>query len=185
MALGKPINRWINLELRGSYESLSGERSGVYAGGGYDNIPFGIDALVFFRRTGLQPFLILGGGGIREQTGGSSAVLPTGVVYQPGRTATGWMANAGVGLLYPFNDTVSGRIDASLPLEQQSHEHGYRPYWRLRRLGRIRRCEYRARTEAGAATAAGGSPASSAPAAAPAACTAAGEAAAEEVRFLG
>ncbi len=111
LALGKPINRWINLELRASYESLSGNRSGAYAGGGYDNIPFGIDALVFFRRTGLQPFLILGGGGIREQTGGSSAALGTAVVYQPGRTATGWMANAGVGLLYPFNDTVSGRID--------------------------------------------------------------------------
>jgi OOP family OmpA-OmpF porin len=111
LALGKPINRWINLEVRGAYESLSGTRSGAIGGGGYDNIPFGMDILVFFRRTGLQPFLILGGGGIREQTGGTSALLPGGVVYQPGRTATGWMANAGVGLLYPFTDTVSGRVD--------------------------------------------------------------------------
>jgi hypothetical protein len=30
LALGKPINRWFNLELRGSYESLSGERSGYW-----------------------------------------------------------------------------------------------------------------------------------------------------------
>jgi OOP family OmpA-OmpF porin len=111
LAIGKPISRWLNLELRAAYEQLDAE--GNRAPGGYDNIPFGLDALIFFRRTGLQPFLIVGGGGIREQTGGGLFIVPaTGIVgYEAGRTATGWMANAGVGLLYPFNDTVSGRVD--------------------------------------------------------------------------
>jgi OOP family OmpA-OmpF porin len=101
LAIGKPINRWLNLELRASYEDLGNDNN--RAPGGYNNIPFGLDALIFFRRTGLQPFIILGGGGIREQTAGAG--------LEPGRTATGWMANAGVGLLYPFTDTVSGRVD--------------------------------------------------------------------------
>ena len=114
-AIGKPINRWLNLELRGSYERLPGENG--QAPGGYKNIPFGLDVLVFLKRTGLQPFLLLGGGGIREQSGGGvfiaapSLTNPGGLAYQPGATATGWMANAGLGVLYPFNDTVSGRVD--------------------------------------------------------------------------
>ena len=116
LAIGKPINRWLNLELRAAYEDLNGNQN--KAPGGYTNIPFGLDALIFLKRTGLQPFILLGGGGIREQTGGGLALTPRtalatgGLGYQEGRTATGWMADAGVGLLYPFNDTVSGRVDA-------------------------------------------------------------------------
>jgi OOP family OmpA-OmpF porin len=110
LAIGKPINRWINLELRGAYEKLNANEN--QAPGGYENIPFGVDALIFLKRTGLQPFVLLGGGGIREQTGGGLILTPAGPAYEAGRTATGWMANAGLGVLYAFNDTVSGRVDA-------------------------------------------------------------------------
>lgn len=103
LALGKPISRLLNLELQGAYETLGEQATGP---GEYRNIPFGLDALIFLKRTGLQPYLVLGGGGMYTKTDGNALL---GVTSQSG---TGWMANAGVGLIYPFNDTVALRTDA-------------------------------------------------------------------------
>jgi OOP family OmpA-OmpF porin len=103
LAIGKPVSPYWNLELRGMYEELDRESGGP---GKYKNWSAGVDAHWFFLgRQGLrkwqsvQPYAILGAGGIRDRVNGDDDWS----VY----------ANAGLGILWPFADwgrlTLDGR----------------------------------------------------------------------------
>ncbi len=113
LAIGRPISpRW-NLELRGMYEQLDssgwvGEenRAGHWHhwnsdwktwNGDWKNWTVGVDALYFFSREGLQPFVFVGAGGIRDEVGN--------------RDAWSVMGDAGVGFLYPIGERVLFRTD--------------------------------------------------------------------------
>jgi OOP family OmpA-OmpF porin len=114
LAMGKIINRWLNLELRASYEWLGGDET--LFPGKVNNIPFGLNALIFLKREGFQPFIIVGGGGANLRADGGLVAIPNPVTGAPftnvsSRNSTGWMANAGVGALYPVTDNVSLRVD--------------------------------------------------------------------------
>jgi OOP family OmpA-OmpF porin len=86
LAVGKPVNEWMNLELRAMYSQLNGDgNSDIYFGkdaitvdggnitvderkiryndvGDFEILDIGIDAQWFFRRHGFQPFLLAGFG---------------------------------------------------------------------------------------------------------------------------
>lgn len=102
LAIGKPLSPYWNLELRGMYEELDSESGGP---GKYENWSAGVDAHWFFLgRQGLrkwesvQPYAILGAGGIRDRVSGDDDWS----VY----------ANAGLGLLWPFADWGRLTLDA-------------------------------------------------------------------------
>ena len=113
LTVGKIINRWLNLEVRGSYEWLGGEAD--LAPGKFSNIPLGVNALIFYKREGFQPFIIVGGGGAEERTQGG--IIPGSFnafglpLSTSGQNKWGWMANAGAGALYPITDNISVRVD--------------------------------------------------------------------------
>src|SRR5512139_4017397 len=52
LAIGKPINEYLNLEFRGNYQYLDNDNNGP---GAYKIMQFGPNALFFFRREGFQP----------------------------------------------------------------------------------------------------------------------------------
>jgi len=106
-AIGRPINPYLNLELRGAYERFN---EGSHDQDDWDNWTIGADALYFFRREGFQPFLLFGIGGIRDEVGGNSEWSFT--------------ANAGAGFLYPINDRVLFRTDVRYRWDDNSSSLG-------------------------------------------------------------
>ena len=101
LAVGKAVHPNWNLELRGMYEELSAVAGGP---GKYKNWSGSLDAHYFFLgRQGLrywqsdtvQPYLIGGIGAINDKVSGS----PT----RPADDKTSFMANAGVGVVWPFS----------------------------------------------------------------------------------
>lgn len=115
VAIGRPINPHWNIELREAYEQLDqesdlffDENTGTEIRGDieFKNLSFGIDALFFFNRQGFQPFLLAGIGAIRDKA------TMKGLGVNVDDSAWSFMANAGAGFLFPFNDTVALRADA-------------------------------------------------------------------------
>ncbi len=101
LAIGKPVHPNWNVELRAMYEELSSESGGP---GKYKNWSGTLDGHYFFAgRLGLrywqsetvQPYLIAGIGAIKDKVSGSSTT--------PSRDKTSFMANAGVGFVWPFS----------------------------------------------------------------------------------
>lgn len=117
--LGKNLNKWWNLEFSAQYEQLDGERIfGPINYGNYRNWTLGIDALLFLNRSGgyeanpgFQPFLLVGVGGINDRL--------------PGTKTWSWMANAGAGFLYHFNDRVAARVDGRYRWDDNRGNYGY------------------------------------------------------------
>jgi len=98
LAIGKPISPNWNIELRGQYEELDGKWD---LPGTYKNWSGSLDAQWFFLgRTGqrawgigsVQPYLVGGIGAINDKID-----TPTG-----SDNKTSFMANAGVGIVWPF-----------------------------------------------------------------------------------
>jgi len=101
LALGKAVHPNWNVEFRAMYEELSAESGGP---GKYKNWSGSLDAHYFFSpRVGLrywqsetvQPYLIAGIGAINDKVSGSSTI--------PSGDKTSFMANAGVGFVWPFS----------------------------------------------------------------------------------
>jgi OOP family OmpA-OmpF porin len=101
LAVGKAVHPNWNVELRAMYEELSSESGGP---GKYKNWSGTLDAHYFlYPRVGLrqwqsetvQPYLIAGIGAINDKVSGS----PT----TPSGEKTSFMANAGVGFVWPFS----------------------------------------------------------------------------------
>jgi len=134
LAVGKPINEWLNLELRATYTNLVSkgapswddladwdedalrDRFSTYPDVGYK--PQGdfevgdvaVDGLFFFNRGGFQPFLLAGLGAIYDdfECDRSRANARFGC-----SSGSGWsvMAEAGAGFLIPVGDYTSIRVD--------------------------------------------------------------------------
>jgi OmpA-OmpF porin, OOP family len=101
LAIGKALHPNWNVELRAMYEELSAESGGP---GKYKNWSGTLDAhYFFFPRAGLHnwqsrtvhPYLIAGIGAINDKVSGSSTI--------PSGDKTSFMANVGVGFVWPFS----------------------------------------------------------------------------------
>lgn len=99
LAIGKPISPNWNIELRGMYEQLDQDFGGP---GQYKNWSASLDAQWFFlgrqgfrvwQSNSVQPYLVGGIGAINDKI-----ELPGG----GSESKTGFMANAGVGIIWPF-----------------------------------------------------------------------------------
>jgi OOP family OmpA-OmpF porin len=102
VAIGKPINSYLNIELRALYEQLD---SVVGGPGDYKNWTVGLDAQWFplgrqgyDRRHGFQPYLVAGVGGINDKNSLKDEFSV--------------MANVGAGVVWAFSDW--GRIVADV-----------------------------------------------------------------------
>lgn len=107
LAVGKPLNRYLNLEARGTYTSdltSKSDRGGSFAVG-----DLGVDGLFFFSRGHFQPFLLAGIGGINDRFSCNAARVNVGTCQSGNKWS--FMAEAGAGFLVPINDAVSFRVD--------------------------------------------------------------------------
>jgi len=104
LAIGKPINRYLNLELRGTYEYLDNDDGP----GAYKIWSADADALFFFRREGFQPYLVAGIGGIRDNV---KNYYDPSLPYSEQHHRWSLAANGGVGFLVPISDHVLLRAD--------------------------------------------------------------------------
>ncbi|MBA2350797.1 MAG: OmpA family protein [Burkholderiales bacterium] len=102
LAIGRPINPYLNFELRSLYEKLDGESGGP---GDYHNWSFGADAQWFFlgregvgKQDQLQPYFLLGGGGIRDDV--------------PAEDKWSVYGNVGAGVVAPLGDWARLVLDA-------------------------------------------------------------------------
>ena len=101
LAIGKPINDYLNLEFRGTYQYLDND-----GGPGAVHITqLGPNALFFFRREGFQPYLMAGIGSIRDHF--------QNYHYPPSEQHHQWSfaAQGGLGFLIPITDNVLARAE--------------------------------------------------------------------------
>ncbi|MEG1832060.1 MAG: OmpA family protein [Burkholderiaceae bacterium] len=108
LSLGKSISPNWNLELRGQYETMDPKLSN---GSQFKVWTAGLDLHWFFlgregysRHNDLQPYLIGGIGAIRDKAAGQSA--------------TSFMADAGMGVLWPFSDWGRLFVDGRYRFDQ-------------------------------------------------------------------
>lgn len=101
LAIGKPITRFLNLEIRGIYSNFP--TSDTFSprfnnpNSTADVLGGGIDALFFFNRADFSPYAITGVGAANNSISGLSG--------------TSIIADGGVGFLYRINDYFSLRSD--------------------------------------------------------------------------
>jgi len=107
IAAGKPINQWLNLELRTMYSELNRDDDGQ---GSFDIWDIGLDAQVFFRRDGFQPFLIGGIGTTYDDFTCDGELRANGLCTKEGSDWS-FMANAGAGFLMPITENILFRMD--------------------------------------------------------------------------
>lgn len=140
-AVGKPINEWLNLELRMTYTDLSTQnpsdlswsqveneynrfvRHGYIGTGDFTVGDVGLDGLFFFSRGAVQPFLLAGLGAIQDDF--DCDYTPANFVGGC-NSGTDWsfMAEAGAGILVPMGDNLSFRLDGRYRYDDNSG--GYR-----------------------------------------------------------
>ena len=104
LAIGKPINEWLNLEFRGNYQYLDND-----GGPGAVHITqLGPNALFFFRREGFQPYLVGGIGQIRDHFDSYNEYAdPNSTQHQRWSFA----AQGGLGFLVPISDYLLVRAE--------------------------------------------------------------------------
>ena len=102
LSIGKPISPSWNIELRSQYEELDGKSGGPFSGNKYKNWSGSVDAQWFFmgregfrvwQSNSVQPYLVGGIGAIEDRI--------SGPVFSESKT--GFMANAGAGIVWPFS----------------------------------------------------------------------------------
>lgn len=98
LAIGKPINSWLNLELFGFYFNPDQELNGASANDA-DLYGFGLDALFFPARDTLPVYGILGAAFGKLDPGFGSVNK-----VKVGDDADADFLDAGVGYMYPIND---------------------------------------------------------------------------------
>lgn len=107
LSVGKPVNKWLNLELRTMYSALIRNEDGQ---GDFDTVDIGLDALVFFRREGFQPFLLAGLGTTYDDFSCRNVVKYNGLCTAEGNHWS-MMGNAGLGFLVPIGERMLFRMD--------------------------------------------------------------------------
>ncbi len=104
LAIGKPINEYLNLEFRGTYQYLDNDN-----GPGADHITqLGPNALFFFRREGFQPYLMAGIGQIRDHFDNYNEYANP---YSRQHHQWSFAAQGGLGFLVPITDNVLVRAE--------------------------------------------------------------------------
>ena len=113
LGIGKIINEYINVELKGFYQGFGG-----YPGGGRWDLTGGTaDVQYYFFRDTFSPYAVLGAGGMNTSV--------------PGNSGATFIGEAGVGFTYELLDNLSLRSDvryrynydtSSLPDEDQFHD---------------------------------------------------------------
>jgi len=118
LALGKPINPWVNIELRGSGETMNAKSwnyngNANFPGYKFDNWSVELDAQWFFLgRAGfnnahaIQPYLVAGIGAINDKA--SSTVANIGGTG----SSTNFMGSAGAGIVWPVTNWARIVVDA-------------------------------------------------------------------------
>jgi OmpA-OmpF porin, OOP family len=111
LSIGKPISPSWNIELRSQYEELDGRFGGPLSDGRYKNWSGSVDAQWFFmgrqgfrvwQSNSVQPYLVGGIGAIEDRI--------SGPLFSESKT--GFMANAGAGVVWPFSNW--GRLVADI-----------------------------------------------------------------------
>jgi len=117
LALGKPINPWVNIELRASGETMNAKswnynNNGNFPGYKFDNWSVELDAQWFFlgragfnNASAIQPYLVAGIGAINDKASNSATSIGTG-------SSTNFMGSAGVGMVWPVTNWARVVIDA-------------------------------------------------------------------------
>jgi OmpA-OmpF porin, OOP family len=115
LAIGKPLNRWFNLELRGTYTDLASRED---LGGDFTIGDIGLDGLLFFSRGRFQPFLLAGIGAINDRFSCNAATINIGVC----ESGNNWsfMAEAGAGFMVPIGDYAAIRVDGRYRYDDNS-----------------------------------------------------------------
>lgn len=126
--VGKPINEWFNIELRGTYTDLSSENlrdlsreeiedryntfleRGFQGDGDFTIGDIALDGLFFYRRQGIQPFLLAGLGAINDDFDCDRTALNAAGGCESG-SSWSFMAEAGAGVLVPITEDISFRVD--------------------------------------------------------------------------
>ena len=115
LAVGKPLNERLNLELRATYADLTSRHD---TGGDFQVQDLGLDALFFLTRGPFQPFLLGGIGAIGDDFNCNRAQVNVGTC----RSGNKWsfMAEAGAGFIVPISDYVSLRVDGRYRYDNNS-----------------------------------------------------------------
>ena len=106
VSFGKPLNKWLNLELRTMYSHLARDQGQ----GSFNTWDIGVDALVFFSRGGFQPFLLAGIGTTYDDFSCNSVIKANGLCSREGSDWS-FMSNAGAGFVVPLSDRIALRMD--------------------------------------------------------------------------
>ncbi|RKT44884.1 outer membrane beta-barrel protein [Thiocapsa rosea] len=138
LSVGKPINEWFNLELRGTFTKLvsenlqelseselnelaNAERTRGYQGtGDFEVGDLAIDGLFFFNRGKVQPFLLGGLGVISDDFSCDRTEANTVGGCENASSKLSFMAGAGAGVLVPVSEYVSLRVDGRYRYDDNS-----------------------------------------------------------------
>ncbi len=136
LAAGKPINQWLNLELRATYTSLAGEgnldaafrtintTTGPIAGyvgtGSFTMSDVAVDALWVISRGRFQPFLLGGLGAISDDFSCDRTRANLIGGCESGSNKWSFMAEAGAGFMVPFSEYASFRMDGRYRYDDNS-----------------------------------------------------------------
>lgn len=128
LALGKPINQWVNIELRGSGETMNAKSwnyngNANFPGYKFDNWSVELDAQWFFlgragysRANGIQPYLVAGIGAINDKASSTAARIGgTG-------SSTNFMGSAGVGVVWPVTNWARIVVDARYRIDTNQND---------------------------------------------------------------
>ena len=134
-AVGKPVNEWLNLELRATYTSLAerpaisvyppsrpGVRPAIPEGlpqGDFTIGDIGIDGVFVFNRRGtVQPFLLAGLGAINDDFDCDRIPANRGICNSD--SAWSFMAEAGAGVMFRVAEYASVRLDGRYRYDDNS-----------------------------------------------------------------
>ncbi len=127
IAGGKPINEWLNLELRATFTNLTSNGDPLdVPQGDFEVGDIALDGLFFLNRGPVQPFLLAGLGAISDDFGCDQTPTNIGAngvpVCESGSSKWSFMAEAGAGVLVPMGEYVSFRVDGRYRYDQNSSE---------------------------------------------------------------
>jgi OOP family OmpA-OmpF porin len=133
-AVGKPVNEWLNLELRATYTSLASDGDfGIpnFQPGVQPDLPEGlpqgdftigdiaIDGVFVFNRPGtVQPFLLAGLGAINDDF--DCDRIPANRAFCNSDSSWSFMAEAGAGVMFRVAEYASVRIDGRYRYDDNS-----------------------------------------------------------------
>lgn len=119
LRVGKEISEKWDIQL-GLTHARADEDSGSYSGGKYKQSLLGVDALYFFSRGKLRPFL-LAGVGVAHNSVHYDGIAPTA---DADGSRYSWMANVGAGAQYLFTENIGMQADLRHVISQAEADGG-------------------------------------------------------------